>query len=84
MLRAVLFDLGETLVHLDRPWDDIFRANLCSLHSYLDKEGLSSSFETFARVFTSVFEQASAMADFYKIETEVRGTERRADTGGDC
>lgn len=72
MLRAVLFDLGETLVHLDRPWDDIFRANLCSLHSYLDKEGLSSSFETFARVFTSVFEQASAMADFYKIETPIQ------------
>lgn len=68
MLRAVLIDLGETLVHLDRPWDDVFSANLTSLHSYLEKQSLSSEFEKFARVFISAFERASATADFYKIE----------------
>jgi putative hydrolase of the HAD superfamily len=68
MLRAVLIDLGETLVHLDRPWEDVFGANLASLHSCLKEQGLNSDFERFANVFVSVFERASATADFYKIE----------------
>jgi len=68
MLRAVLVDLGDTLVHLDRPWNDVFGANLASLHSYLNNQGLNRDFETFAKVFVSEFERASATANFYKIE----------------
>jgi HAD superfamily hydrolase (TIGR01549 family) len=72
MLRAVLVDLGETLVHLDRPWGDVFGANVTSLHSYLKSEGLNSDFETFAKVFVSAFQRASATADFYKIEIPIQ------------
>lgn len=74
MLRAVLVDLGETLVHLDRPWGEVFDANLASLHSYLKEQGLNSDFETFAKVFISAFERASATADFYKIEIPTQDT----------
>jgi len=72
MLRAVLLDLGETLVHLDRPWEEVFGANITSLHSYLKEQGLNLDFETFAKVFLSVFEQSSATADFYKIEIPIQ------------
>lgn len=72
MLRAVLVDLGDTLVHLDRPWNDVFGANLTSLHSYLNDQGLNRDFETFAKVFVSEFERASATANFYKIEIPIQ------------
>lgn len=72
MLRAVLIDLGDTLVHLDRPWDDVFSADLISLHSYLKQCGLKPDFRKFAKVFIAVFEKASATADFYKIEVPMQ------------
>lgn len=72
MLRTVLIDLGETLVHLDRPWDDVFTADLISLHSYLKERGLKLDFGKFAKAFISVFENASATADFYKIEVPMQ------------
>jgi HAD superfamily hydrolase (TIGR01509 family) len=68
MLRAVLVDLGDTLVHLDRPWNEVFGANLISLHSYLNSRGLNRDLDTFAKAFVSEFERASATANFYKIE----------------
>lgn len=68
MIRAVLIDLGDTLVHLVRPWDDVFRDNLQSLYTYLQGEGLNSAFDDFARIFISGFESASTVSHFYKIE----------------
>ncbi len=68
MLRAVLFDLGDTLVHLDRPWEDVFNANLEAIYAYLTKLGLKSDFQRFAKTFVGVFEDASAKSDLFKIE----------------
>lgn len=68
MIRAVLIDLGDTLVHLARPWDDVFRDNLESLYSYLRGEGLNSAFDEFAKIFIRGFEGASTVSHFYKIE----------------
>jgi HAD superfamily hydrolase (TIGR01662 family) len=68
LLRAVFLDLGETLVHLDRPWDDVFHADLQALHTYLCKLGLEFDYDKFAEKFIRVFDDASAKADVYKIE----------------
>lgn len=68
LLQAVLLDLGDTLVHLSRPWDDVFHANLEALHNYLMKLGLRLDFEQFAETFIRIFEDASARADVYKVE----------------
>lgn len=68
MLRAVLIDLGDTLVHLDRPWEDVFQANLEAIYAYLKKSGLNSDFQGFVATFVRIFEDASAKSDFYKIE----------------
>lgn len=68
LLRAVLFDLGDTLVHLDRPWDEVFHADLEALYSYLAKMGFRLDFQSFAETFIRVFDDASAKADLYKIE----------------
>jgi putative hydrolase of the HAD superfamily len=68
LIRAVLIDLGDTLVHLARPWDDVFQDNLHSLYTYLQGEGLNSAFDEFARIFIRGFESASTVSQFYKIE----------------
>lgn len=68
VLQAVLLDLGDTLVHMSRPWDDVFNANLESLHIYLTKLGFRLDFQQFADTFTRIFEDAASKADVYKIE----------------
>lgn len=68
MLDAVLLDLGDTLVHLSRPWDDVFHDNLRALFNYLTTLGLRLDSERFAKTFVTAFEDASAKADVYKIE----------------
>lgn len=68
MIRAVLVDLGDTLVHLSRPSDDVFQDNLESLYACLKNAGLNSDFQEFAKVFIREFERASAISQFYKVE----------------
>ena len=68
MVKAVFLDLGDTLVHLDRPWEDVFRANLTALCTYLAKLGLRLDFEKFSQTFMRIFDDASYRADLYKIE----------------
>ncbi len=68
VLQAVLLDLGDTLVHMSRPWDDVFHANLEALHNYLIKLGFRLDFQQFADTFIRIFEDAAAKADVYKIE----------------
>jgi putative hydrolase of the HAD superfamily len=68
LLRAVVFDLGDTLVHLSRPWEDVFRDNLEAAHSYLTKLGLKLDFQQFAETFMRQFNDASEKAGLYKVE----------------
>ena len=68
MLRAVILDLGETLVHLDRPWDDVFNTDLQALYTYLSKLGLKFDYEKFSETFIRIFDDASNDADTFKIE----------------
>jgi len=68
LLRAVVFDLGDTLVHLSRPWEDVFRDNLEAAHSYLTKLGLKLDFQQFAETFMRQFNEASEKAGLYKVE----------------
>jgi putative hydrolase of the HAD superfamily len=68
LVRAVFLDLGDTLVHLDRPWEDVFRANLESLCGYLAQLGLRLDFDSFSKTFMRIFDDASYRADLYKIE----------------
>ena len=68
MVRAVLVDLGDTLVHLDRPWDDVFQANLESLHNYLTSLGIKIDERKFNDRFVRLFNDASYQADLFKIE----------------
>ena len=56
------------MVHLDRPYGEVFNANLQALYSYLAKLGLRLDFEKFAETFIRIFDDASARADLYKIE----------------
>jgi FMN phosphatase YigB (HAD superfamily) len=72
LIRAVLIDLGDTLVHLSRPWDDVFRENLDSIYAYLKKAGLNSDFQEFAEQFIREFERASATSQLYKVEVPMQ------------
>ncbi|MGA8858353.1 MAG: HAD-IIIA family hydrolase [Candidatus Bathyarchaeia archaeon] len=68
LLNAVLLDLGDTLVHMSRPWDDVFNDNIESLHDYLKKLGFRLDYQQFAETFIRIFEDAASRADLYKVE----------------
>ena len=68
LLRAVLLDLGDTLVLLDRPWEEVFNAGLEAIYAFLAKHELQADFERFSKTFVKAFEEASATSDIYKIE----------------
>jgi HAD superfamily hydrolase (TIGR01662 family) len=68
LLNAVLLDLGDTLVHMSRPWDDVFNDNIESLHDYLKKLGFRLDYQQFAGTFIRIFEDAASRADLYKVE----------------
>ena len=68
LVKAVFLDLGDTLVYLDRPWEDVFRANLRALCSYLSQLGLRLDFQKFSQTFMRIFDDASYHANLYKIE----------------
>jgi HAD superfamily hydrolase (TIGR01662 family) len=72
LIHTVLTDLGDTLVHLSRPWDDVFRDNLDSIYAYLKQAGLDSDFEEFAGQFIREFEHASATSQLYKVEVPIQ------------
>ena len=63
--------MGDTLVHLSRPWDDVFHANVEALYKYVAKLGLKLDYERFAGTFVKVFNDASARADVYKVEIPI-------------
>jgi HAD superfamily hydrolase (TIGR01549 family) len=68
LLNAVLLDLGDTLVFMSRPWDDVFNDNVESLHDYLMGLGFRLDYQQFAETFIRIFEDAASRADLYKVE----------------
>ena len=72
MVRAVFLDLGDTLVHLDRPYGEVLNGNLQSLHGYLARLGLQIDFKKFAETFIRNYDDAAARADLYKIEISMQ------------
>ncbi len=68
LFRAVFLDLGDTLVHLDQPWEDIFHANLQQLYNYLTTQGLKLESQKFAKTFVKQFNAASDQSNLSKIE----------------
>jgi putative hydrolase of the HAD superfamily len=67
-IRGVLFDLGDTLVHLDKPWEEVFEAEVRGLFTYLNDAGLKTDFREFSSVFVRAFEEATSKANLYRIE----------------
>jgi HAD superfamily hydrolase (TIGR01662 family) len=72
LIRAVLVDLGDTLVHLNRPWDEVFQHNLESLYAFFKESGTNLDFQEFARIFIREFERASATSQLYKVEVPMQ------------
>ncbi len=68
LVRAVFLDLGDTLVHLNRPWEDVFNANLQQLYNYLVRQGLTVDSQKFAENFVKQFDIASDQSNLRKIE----------------
>jgi len=68
LLKAVFLDLGDTLVHLDRPWEDVFHADLQALYNYLTTRGLERNFHRFSETFIMQFDDASTQAGLHEIE----------------
>ena len=67
-ITAVLMDLGETLIHFVKPWEDVSYSQIMAVHAYLHESGLRANFESFARIFVQVHEEAAGRSDTFKIE----------------
>ncbi len=67
-IRCVLLDLGDTLVHLDNPWEEVFEAEVRALFAYLNDAGVKTDFQKFSTVFVRAFEDATSRANLYRIE----------------
>jgi len=67
-IRGVLLDLGDTLVRLDKPWDEVFEAEIRSLFTHLTGAGVRTDFPKFSVAFMRAFEEATSKASLYKIE----------------
>lgn len=68
----MLVDLGDTLVYLDRSWDEVFLDNLESLYAFFKEESLSLDFQVFAKLFIREFERASAVSQLHKVEVPMQ------------
>jgi len=64
-------DLGETLVHFAKPWEEVSYAQIREMYAYLNYSGLQTDFESFGRTFVRVYNDAAARADTFKIEIPV-------------
>ena len=67
-IRGVLLDLGDTLVHLDKPWEEVFEAEGRSLFKYLNAVGVRTDFHKFSVTFIQALEDAASKANAYRIE----------------
>ena len=67
-IRGVLLDLGDTLVHLDKPWEEVFEAEVKGLFAYLNDAGMNTDFRKFSSMFVHAFDDATSKANLYKIE----------------
>jgi putative hydrolase of the HAD superfamily len=67
-LRAVLLDLGETLVRFSRPWEDVSHEQIESAYKCLEDSGLPVDFLDFARTFVRVYDEAAARSNTFKVE----------------
>ena len=67
-IRGVLLDLGDTLVHLDKPWEEVFEAEVGSLFTYLNTAGVKVEFRKFSVTFIRSLEEAASKASLYRIE----------------
>jgi len=68
LVRAVLLDVGDTMLHLDRSWDEVFQANLEALDNYLNSLGVKIDAKKFNERLVNMFNDASYRADLFKIE----------------
>jgi predicted HAD superfamily phosphohydrolase YqeG len=67
-IRGVLLDLGDTLVQLDKPWEEVFEAEVRCLFTYLDDAGARTDFQKFSVAFVRALEDATSKASLYRIE----------------
>ena len=67
-IRAVLVDLGHTLVYLNKPWEDVSEANMRSVYAYLKGADVKADLNKFSATFARALEDASSKSDPFKIE----------------
>ncbi len=48
-IRGIIFDLGHTLMHLSRPWPEIFEQGVADLAAFLNGQDLGLDGQAFAR-----------------------------------
>jgi len=64
--------LGDTLAYLNRPWNDVFGADVDALYAFLARYGIDAGFDKFSKTFIREYEDASAVSQLYKVEVPIQ------------
>ncbi len=71
LLKAVLFDLGDTLIGNEKPWAEIRSDGLKSSYAFLREKGSKLDFRTFKAELTSRIDEAELMRQKQLIEIPI-------------
>lgn len=71
LLKAILFDLGDTLIGNERPWVEIRRDGLQSAYAFLRENGYNLDFGAFDAELTKRIDEAELMRQKQLTETPI-------------
>jgi HAD superfamily hydrolase (TIGR01662 family) len=69
LIKTILFDLGETLIYLDRPAADVIEARVQALHRALQEGKLEIDYRRLSDIYQAVHSELSSFSQETGIET---------------
>lgn len=69
LITSILFDLGDTLIHLDKPTADVVKARLQALNETFLTGGLDVGYSRLSEVYQAVHSELSQFSEQTGIET---------------
>jgi HAD superfamily hydrolase (TIGR01662 family) len=69
LITSILFDLGGTLIHLDKPTADVVKARLKALHNMFLSGGLDIGYSELSEIYHAVHSELSLFSEETGIET---------------
>jgi len=69
LISCILFDLGDTLIHLDKPTAEVVKSRLRALHRTLTDDGFDVGYARLDEIYSAVHSEQSLFSQETGIET---------------